>query len=119
YSVLLAGPQVRLAPMYDVASALPYDDMYLPKLKLAMRIGDEYVIGKIGGRHWQQFARTVGSDPDRTLARIDELAGRVADAFAQAALSKPVRELRSELPEKLLDRVAARAPRCREALTRF
>lgn len=37
YSLLLAGPQVRLAPLYDVASALPYDDMYLPRLRMAMR----------------------------------------------------------------------------------
>jgi serine/threonine-protein kinase HipA len=44
YSVLLSGAQVRLAPLYDVASALPYDDMYLPKLKLAMRIGGEYAL---------------------------------------------------------------------------
>jgi serine/threonine-protein kinase HipA len=119
YSVLLAGPQVRLAPLYDVASALPYDDMYLPKLKLAMRIGGEYVIGKIGGRHWRELARVVGSDPDRIVERIDDLAARVADAFAEATSSEPVRALRSELPEKLLDRVATRAPQCRTALARF
>ena len=42
YSVLLAGGAVRLAPLYDIASALPYDDMYVPKLRLAMRVGGEY-----------------------------------------------------------------------------
>ena len=39
YSMLLGGAQVRLAPLYDVASSLPYDDMFVPKLKMAMRIG--------------------------------------------------------------------------------
>jgi serine/threonine protein kinase HipA of HipAB toxin-antitoxin module len=29
YSVLLSGLQVRLASLYDVASTLPYDDMYV------------------------------------------------------------------------------------------
>ena len=26
YSLLLAGNQIRLAPLYDIASILPYDD---------------------------------------------------------------------------------------------
>ncbi len=117
YSVLLAGPQVRLAPMYDVASALPYDDMYLPKLRMAMRIGGEYRIERIGGRHWRRFAVENGLDPDTTLARIDELAARTPTSLAKAAQAAAVQALESELPARLIERVSARASRCRTALT--
>jgi serine/threonine-protein kinase HipA len=119
YSVLLSGDQVRLAPMYDVASALPYDDMYLPQLKLAMRVGSEYVISKIGGRHWRELANRIGLDPDETVERVDDIASRTADAFARAANAEQVRALESDLPDRLLDRITARARSCRDALARY
>src|SRR5262249_3216057 len=117
YSVLLAGPQVRLAPMYDVASALPYDDMYLPKLRMAMRVGGEYRIERIGGRHWRRLAVENGLDPDTTVARIDELAPRTPASLAKAAQAAAVQALESELPARLIERIAARVTRCRKALT--
>ena len=41
YSLLLAeGPNVRLAPLYDIASMLPYKGIDVKKIKLAMKIGD-------------------------------------------------------------------------------
>lgn len=40
YSPLLAGNQVRLVPLYDVASALPYG-AHENKLRLAMKVGDD------------------------------------------------------------------------------
>jgi serine/threonine-protein kinase HipA len=107
---------VRLAPVYDVASALPYDDMYLPKLKMAMRIGGEYGVDRIDRRHWRRFAEAAGFDRDRTLRRIGQLAAHVGDAFAEVTNSTPVRALASDLPGRLCERVAARASRCREAV---
>ncbi|WLA95960.1 MULTISPECIES: hypothetical protein [Bradyrhizobium] len=47
--MLANGPTVRLAPLYDIASILPYDDVDLQKMKLAMKIGGEYKLGQIGG----------------------------------------------------------------------
>jgi serine/threonine-protein kinase HipA len=118
YSVLLSGAQVRLAPMYDVASALPYDDMYLPKLKMAMRIGGEYGVVRVERRHWHRFAEAVGLDPDQAIQRIDDMASQITDAFAGIVDSESVRAVRSELPNRLLDRIARRADVCRQALTR-
>jgi serine/threonine-protein kinase HipA len=118
YSVLLSGAQVRLAPMYDVASALPYDDMYLPKLKMAMRIGGEYGVVKVERRHWQRFAEAVGLDPDQAIQRIDDMASQITDAFAGIVDSDSVRAVHSELPNRLLDRIARRADVCRKALAR-
>jgi serine/threonine-protein kinase HipA len=118
YSVLLAGRQVRLAPLYDVASALPYDDMYVPRLRMAMRIGGEYRIQQITGRHWRRFAVENALDPDATVAHIDELAAGIPAGLATSAQATAVRALESELPGRLVERVAERGPQCRAALTR-
>lgn len=116
YSVLLAGRTVRLAPLYDIASALPYDDMYMPKLRLAMRVGGEYRIARLTGRHWRRLAPAIGVDADALVARIDALAARVPDALAAAGTTDPVLALSSPLPARLLDRVAVHASACRAAL---
>jgi serine/threonine-protein kinase HipA len=118
YSVLLAGSQVRLAPLYDIASALPYDDMYVPRLRMAMKIGGEYGIEATSGRHWRRFAQANRLDADETIARIDDLTARTPDAFATAAKDKAVRAVRSQLPARLTDRIATRASQCRKSLDR-
>jgi serine/threonine-protein kinase HipA len=116
YSVLLSGFQVRLARLYDVASALPYDDMYVPRLRMAMKTGGEYGLDAVHGRHWRRFAQANRLDPDETVARIDDLAARTPDAFTASAKDKAVRALKSHLPARLTDRVAARAAQCRKKL---
>ncbi|MCP3367670.1 HipA domain-containing protein [Bradyrhizobium cajani] len=58
YSLLRAsGPLVRLAPLYDIASILPYDHVDQRKIKLAMKVGGEYKLDQIGLRQWEKFAR--------------------------------------------------------------
>jgi serine/threonine-protein kinase HipA len=116
YSLLLAGRQVRLAPLYDIASALPYEDLYRPKLRLAMRIGGEYRMAQVGARHWSRLALAVDLDPEALLARVDRLAAQVPDAFGQASADDAVRALTSALPARLLDAVATNAQACRDAL---
>ncbi|MDQ7907745.1 type II toxin-antitoxin system HipA family toxin [Phytohabitans sp. ZYX-F-186] len=112
YSLLLAGRQVRLAPLYDLASALPYDDMYAPKLRMAMRIGGEYRVAALRARHWRRLAEAAGLDPDATVARVDELAARTPEAVKAAAA--PGAD--GDLAERLCHRVTAHAERCRAAL---
>jgi serine/threonine-protein kinase HipA len=116
YSLLLAGRRVRLAPLYDIASALVYPDLYPPKLRMAMRIGGEYRMARIRARHWRRLAVSVGVDPDALVARVDELASEAPDALAAATASDDVRALGSDLPARLVDRVAANAEACRAAL---
>lgn len=118
YSLLLSGPQVRLAPLYDVASALAYDDMYPPKLRMAMKIGDEYRVEATTGRHWRNFAAANGLDPDETIARIDQLVERAPEAFGTAAKAETIRDLKSKLPDRLTERISAAAEKCRTRLRR-
>jgi serine/threonine-protein kinase HipA len=116
YSILLAGAQVRLAPLYDIASALAYDDMYVPRLRMAMRIGGEYAVEATSGRHWRRFAQANLLDPDETIERIDDLASRTPDAFATVAEDKAVKALQSQLPARLVDQIATRAAQCHRQL---
>lgn len=114
YSVLLSGSDVRLAPLYDIASALPYDEMYLPKLKLAMRVGGEYRLGQIAGRHWRRLADDLGLDADSVVTRIDTLASRAPEQLAVAASTGEVQALGTDLPERLVDAVTVWAGKCRQ-----
>ena len=116
YSVLIAAGQVRLAPLYDVASSLPYDDMYRPRLRLAMRIGSEYRVAAVTGRHWDAFAERNRLDPGRIRERIDDLAGRLPRALREAAAAEPIKALRSELPQRLVTAVEEHVRHCRAAL---
>lgn len=85
YSVLIAGRgQVRLAPLYDVASALAYPDLDFQKLKLAMRMGDEYRIRDIAPRHLERMAVAAGREPRSVIRRAGELAQAIAELAPKA-----------------------------------
>ncbi|MBI2168494.1 MAG: type II toxin-antitoxin system HipA family toxin [Actinobacteria bacterium] len=116
YSLLLSGDQVRLAPMYDVASALPYG-FHPPKLHLAMKIGGEYQLSIIEKRHWVRQAKVASLDPDAVLARVHALAHRAPDAFSDVASAPEIRALDSPLTARLVDAVTARAQECRRLLS--
>lgn len=118
YSLLLSSDQVRLAPLYDLASALPYDDMYPPKLKLAMRVGGEYRVDAVEGRHWRRFAEENRLDPVEITQRVTDLARRTPEAFEAAAADSAVRELGSQLPDRLVATVAERARACMRVMSR-
>lgn len=110
YSVLLAGDQVRLAPLYDVASALPYG-VHERKLRLAMKIGSSYEI-YTQRNNWPEAARDLAVDTAALLERVLELAAIAPKAFAEAAATPAVKDINSELPAKLVELIADRAGRC-------
>lgn len=87
YSVLLRARQVRLAPLYDVASALPYDaqDSGHELDRAAMSIGGEKIFGRVTGRHWARFARAIGMNEDQVLTRVRDIANALPDALNDVA----------------------------------
>jgi len=111
YSLLLSGDQVRLAPLYDVASALPYDHIHEHRMRLAMRIGRSYKVW-LSHNPWPRAAAMWGRRPEELRARVIDLATGAGDAFSQASAQPPVVALGSELPARLTDLVADRAMRC-------
>lgn len=84
YSLLLSGHQVRLAPLYDIASALPHLD-HPRNARMAQKIGGEYRASFVQRRHWERMARSLGLGSDEALARITALAERLPDALRDAA----------------------------------
>jgi serine/threonine-protein kinase HipA len=98
YSLLHGtGGRVRLAPLYDVASALPYAGMDPKRLRLAMKIGGAYRLRDIGPRQWRAFAQANRLDADVLLARLIAMADAVAErapavgaAAAAAGLDHPI-----------------------------
>jgi serine/threonine-protein kinase HipA len=110
YSILLAADQVRLAPLYDLNSYLPYIGTQKPKL--SMKIGSYKVRPDLVGREdWKVFARQIGLPEDEVFSRIVEMSARIADAFSDAASEPGVRSLRSDLPALLVDRIHESAQR--------
>ena len=114
YSLLLAADQIRLAPLCDVASALPYST-HEQKLRFAMKIGGDYRVF-LNKNPWRKAAAELGVDPDTTVERIRALATRVPDAFADAARSPEIAALDRPLPNRLVDLIADRAARCLDLL---
>ncbi|MGH9071463.1 MAG: type II toxin-antitoxin system HipA family toxin [Acidimicrobiales bacterium] len=110
YSLLLAEDQVRLAPLYDVASALPYGT-HEKKLGFAMKIGGDYSVFPYRST-WPEAARELALDVDALVGRVRVLAGRAPDAFVDAAKAPEVEALGRPLGNRLVDLVADRSERC-------
>lgn len=115
YSLLLAGTSVRLAPLYDIASALPYG-VHERRLKLAMKLGDDYRLHVQRPSTWTSLAKQLRLGTDEVVERAVRLVEAAPEAIAQAA--KAVKGIQSSLPTRLTDAVAARARWCRRALGR-
>jgi serine/threonine-protein kinase HipA len=114
YSLLLAQSAARLAPLYDIASALPYGD-HEKQLRLAMKIGGDYQLNPHRNR-WPDAARDLGLPASELVARARELAATAPDAFADAAKTPDVLAQQSALPARLADLVAERSGRCARLL---
>lgn len=118
YSLLLAArAQVRLAPLYDLASSLPYPAEVNPhKAKLAMKIGSKYKIKDVVGRHWSACARELGLPPAELLERIGTMASLIPDAATRVADSMEKSGIRHRVIGVLLEELAKHAEGCREKL---
>ncbi|MDZ4826178.1 MAG: type II toxin-antitoxin system HipA family toxin [Actinomycetota bacterium] len=108
YSLLLAGDEIRLAPLYDVASALPYR-IAEQKLHLAMELGGEYRLRAHTANTWKRVAKELRLETDALIERVRHLASVLPDVFSEAIASPDIAGLASELPIRLLDAVAIRA----------
>jgi serine/threonine-protein kinase HipA len=110
YSLLLAGNQIRLAPLYDIASALPYGS-HERKLRFAMKLGGDYRVYPQSNA-WPAAARELGLNYEALVARACALAEMAPEALADASKAPAVIALERGLPGRLVDLVAERARRC-------
>ncbi len=81
-AVLHTGNGPRLAPLYDLASALPYlDHAERRRATLAMRVGRHYRIVDIQRRHWHALAETLGVTTASTDEALHDLTSRLPSAI--------------------------------------
>lgn len=73
YSFVIApNNKVRLAPLYDIASYLPYTNS-LKKQKMAMKIASQYKISEISSRHWSSLSKETEYSEEHMLRHIRDL----------------------------------------------
>jgi serine/threonine-protein kinase HipA len=103
YSILIGGNGiVRLAPLYDVASILPYAHIDPLKAKLAMKIGNDYRLRDIGWRQWREFAAQVRLPGNDVVAMGRSMAERLPTQVA----NEHARVRSSGLDHPVVDRLA-------------
>ncbi|MXZ14556.1 MAG: type II toxin-antitoxin system HipA family toxin [Acidimicrobiales bacterium] len=112
FSILLDGAEVRLAPMYDVCSVLPY-------LALDETVGHAFALGgshsvapEQAAAHWTRFAHDAGLHADDLLARLADIVSAVPDACAAEATLLSSNHASSPRVSLLLERLTARAHAC-------
>ena len=106
YSFLIGtGDEVRLAPLYDVSSQLPYPGLI--RQRVSMKIGEHYDIGLINGDDWRALAQRCALEEERVL----HLVTRLAAAFPDEVVAARDQALRDGLAENVI------VPLCGQLLT--
>jgi serine/threonine-protein kinase HipA len=97
YSLLMQGSDVRLAPLYDLTTGLPYRDELLggggdgrirsgaPLLRMAMSIGGESYFSKVTMSNWESFAKQANVDVERIVQQIRDIGSALPDGVSAAA----------------------------------
>ena len=111
YSLLIgADNQIRLSPLYDLSSQLPYPELI--DQRVAMKIGDEYDIQLIGFKEWQALASACAINHEMLMNRLRQLADELPDAVSAArdqALADGLnREVVTTLADLLIQHAKAR-----------
>lgn len=123
YSMLIAGSeQIRLAPLYDISSILPYPKSVDPrKATMAMKIGGEYKLSRIDAFRWERFANENRLSPQDIKGSIVSMAERLPGAVSIVAqrvtddgMSHPILDRLSEslnTRAELILEIMSRAPK--------
>lgn len=115
FSLLLVGTQVRLAPLYDLATGLPYDARDAAR-QSAFAIGGVRNFGESYPKHWRAHALDLGLDEDERVERVRHLARKLPDAFRSALLEDVGGEVGARLWARLEKRLV---PACRRVESRW
>ena len=117
YALLIgAQTRVRLAPLYDMASVVPYQDINTDRVKLSMKLGGEYRLRNIRLYHWRRLAQELHVDPDATIQRVDDFARHLADHVPDIRRRMTEEGLTHPIIARLADALTARAAACRAIL---
>jgi serine/threonine-protein kinase HipA len=83
YSLLIgAADEIRLAPLYDLSSQLPYAER-IPQ-RLSMKIGEHHDIARVSIADWRKLARACVVREDRVLGMLADMARELPDHISAA-----------------------------------
>ena len=116
FSMLIsANGRARLAPLYDVASTLPYE--FDPrKLKMATKIGGEYRLEEIYSRQWTKFASELRLASAEVLNMGRTMAETLPAAIAETVDDAHANGLDHPILPRTIEVLNARSERCVRAL---
>ncbi len=116
YGLLISSrSQIRLAPLYDLASMLPYTKQPR-KLKLAMKVGSKYRIDEVNKHAWEKLAQELRVDKDLLFLRLDNMTAQIADLLATLVARETKEGLNNPIMNELVDLVQKHAKKCRGML---
>lgn len=106
YSLLIgARNEIRLAPLYDLSSQLPYPNLI--EQRVAMKIGSRYDIPLIDITDWRKLAAACTLDEERMLSRLSHMADALPDTISaareQALIDGVDRKIVTSLATQLID----------------
>jgi serine/threonine-protein kinase HipA len=114
--LIASAGQVRLAPLYDIASILPYPDIDIQKARSSLKIGNEYRLRNIGKYQWQKLAQGVSVDADALTARIVEIADAVLENIPEVTKRTKKKGLDHPLIDRLAKKLTVRVAACRKLI---
>jgi serine/threonine-protein kinase HipA len=115
---LLHGPRgaTRLAPFYDILSYLPYAEPELHRVKLALRIGSQYEVRRIGRYNWEDLAKEINLRSPDLLSLVEKVIASVL-ASLEEVKSKAIAEgLNAQIVGSLMAKIHDRATSCKGML---
>ena len=106
-----ATGRARLAPLYDMASTLPYgfDPM---RLKMATKIGGKYLLREVRSRHWAKFATEVRLSPADVFSMGIAIAEKLPVVFPKIVADARATGLDHPILSRMLEILTARANLC-------
>ncbi len=106
HSLVLIGSRAQVSPLYDAASAAPYNQR--ERLRSSMKIGDHWRVLDVTASDWRKVGRRLGIGADQAVGWVDELGSGLPSAFERAVASLPssVRADAESMAGRILEHVA-------------
>jgi serine/threonine-protein kinase HipA len=115
YSLLLAGNQVRFAPLYDLNSFLPYNSLAHVDMSMSIGGSGHFRSSHVTANDWRWTARRAQVDPDELLQRVGTMAARLPDAARAAVVAGGIDEVSAAtraFGARFVDGVSSHAQQC-------
>jgi serine/threonine-protein kinase HipA len=118
YSILFGRKQARLAPLYDLASYLPYyeRDGRWQDVRMPMKIEKQYRYNDVMQRHWERMAKACNYPVADAVGRMAEMAAQLPKAADDCAAELRQQGMDHPVLTTLVERIAWW---CEEAQRRF